>query len=98
MVVPKIPRTVHAIFIHVPDTDRAGFPNKSFKRSGRADFLACMSLQALRRVSKSISGKKNTKKPPNPKGNVCIFDLNQNKLEMSSLFPTRKFEIIRGMD
>lgn len=60
MVVPKIPRTVHAIFIHVPDTDRAGFPNKSFKCSGRADFLACLSLQALRRVSKSISGKKKT--------------------------------------
>lgn len=53
--VPMLPRTIHVMFIRVPGTDRARFPNKSFKRSGRTDFLACLSLQALRRVSKSIN-------------------------------------------
>ena len=53
--VPMLPRTIHVMFIHVAGTDRARFPNKSFKCSGRTDFLACLSLQALRRVSKSIN-------------------------------------------
>ena len=71
--VPMLPRTIHVMFIHVAGTDRARFPNKSFKCSGRADFLACLSRQALRRVSKSI---KEIKLKKDSSGNVRIFDIN----------------------
>lgn len=55
LVVPKIVRTVQAIFIYLPGTDRARFPNKPFKPSGRANFSAYLNLQALSRVSKNIN-------------------------------------------
>lgn len=55
LVVPKTTRTVHVIFIPLPGTDRGRFPKKPFKPSGRANFLAYLNLQALRRVSKNIN-------------------------------------------
>lgn len=55
LVVPKITRTVHVILIHLPDTDRDRFPKKPFIPSERANFLAYLNLQALKRVSKNIN-------------------------------------------